>query len=208
MIRPLPLIFTLFTLLVLVPRVVAAQAPPPSEDPPAPAPAPVRDVAAEERAQDDRPSVAVCVREALRLAQSDPARSRRAQRRARRAAFLPELRLRARRGRERDQNLSSGGTNLSTDNDTVLEATLVFDLSRAVYGPDEVAWSRERRAQQSARLQLVRLVVRLYFERRRLRIESLLGEGDFESDLRIAEIEAILDHLTGGRFTETEPPEG
>ncbi len=146
------------------------------------------------------PSVALVLRAALRHSVAAQVDVSRAVRRARRSAWLPELRVRLRRGRERDANATQSGTNLSTDDDTVLEGTLLFDLPRAVYASDEPAWSREARSQDAARVQLIRLVVGLYFERRRLQLELAMGAEDLELLLRIVEIEALLDGLTGGEF--------
>lgn len=151
---------------------------------------------------DHEPTVAEVLREALRHHDEGVADPVRAVRRARRSALLPEMRVRARRGRARDADATQTGTNLSTDDDAVLEGTLVFDLPRAVYSGDEAAWSREGRAQAAARVQLVRLVVGLYFERRRLQLEQALGAQDVERLVRVAELEALLDGLTGGRFGE------
>ncbi|MBK7152088.1 MAG: hypothetical protein IPL19_23810 [Sandaracinaceae bacterium] len=151
---------------------------------------------------DHEPTVAEVLREALTLHDAGSTDPSRAARRARRSALLPELRVRARRGRERDASETQTGTNLSTDDDAVLEGTLVFQLPRAVYSGDEAAWSREARAQAAARVQVVRLVVGLYFERRRLQLEQALGDVSVSSVVRIAELEALLDGLTGGRFGE------
>lgn len=151
---------------------------------------------------DHEPTVAEVLREALRHHDEGVADPARAVRRARRSALLPEMRVRARRGRARDADATQTGTNLSTDDDAVLEGTLVFNLPRAVYSGDEAAWSREGRAQAAARVQLVRLVVGLYFERRRLQMEQALGAQDVERLVRVAELEALLDGLTGGRFGE------
>ena len=57
-----------------------------------------------------------------------------------------------------------------------------------------------------ARREIESLVIRLYFERRRLKAELATADaGDTSSDmrleLRIAEVEAELDALTGGAFT-------
>jgi len=60
------------------------------------------------------------------------------------------------------------------------------------------------------------LVIRLYFERRRLKLESLgADDSDMPSgsrrELRIAEVEAELDAVTGGAFTRLarrQPIEG
>ena len=48
---------------------------------------------------------------------------------------------------------------------------------------------------------LVAQIVALYFERRRLLVErELTGAPDLVAELRILEIEALLDALTEGRF--------
>jgi len=57
-----------------------------------------------------------------------------------------------------------------------------------------------------ARREIEALVIHLYFERRRLKLESLEVDdldmpSGFRRDLRIAEIEAELDALTGGAFS-------
>ncbi|MCA9576443.1 MAG: hypothetical protein R3B40_06620 [Polyangiales bacterium] len=151
---------------------------------------------------DHEPTVAEVLQDALAYHAQGLADPTRAARRSRRSAWLPELRLRARRGRQRDANATQSGTNLSTDDDAIVEGALVFDLPRTVYSGEEATWSREARAQAAARTQLVRLVVGLYFERRRLQLERELGARDLPTLVRLVEIEATLDGLTGGRFGE------
>ena len=153
------------------------------------------------------PEVSFLVERAVALADADPKRARSLARRARRSALLPELRLSARRGRGRDysatQSTSTDRTDLSADDDLSFEASLVFPLGRGAYGVDEVSWAREERARAEAREELVRTVVELYFERRRLQLErDVLGVLDVEKFLRILEIEGLLDGLTGGAFRE------
>jgi len=160
------------------------------------------------------PEVSLLVERAVALADADPSRARALARRARRSAFLPDLRLSARRGRGRDrtdsQSADTGRTNLSADDDFALEASLTFRFGAGVYGDDEVTLAREERARAAAREDLIRAVVQLYFERRRLQLErDLLGLTDTERLLRILEIEALLDAFTGGAFTrlqERRPP--
>ncbi|MCG8556412.1 MAG: hypothetical protein MJD61_14150 [Proteobacteria bacterium] len=124
--------------------------------------------------------------------------------RARRSGWLPSVRLSARRGQGWDLYESQSGTTtsrLSTDDNLTLEAALTFDLARLVYARDEVALMREQRAWLDSRAALMRQIVELYFERRRLQLErDLLGRKDAGRLLRIAEIEALLDAFTGGAF--------
>ena len=56
------------------------------------------------------------------------------------------------------------------------------------------------------RRELESVVIRLYFERRRLKIAALTADGNdvasnLRRDARIEELEAELDALTGGAFS-------
>jgi len=152
------------------------------------------------------PSAARVVRLALAEAGLDPRRIDRLILRARRSAWLPELRLGARRGMGRDASAQAGAEldrlSLSSDESLGVEASLRFRLDRLVYGGEEVALLRERRAVVEARRALIAFVIELYFLRRRLQLErDLLGLVDLERAIRIREAEALLDAFTGGRFS-------
>ncbi len=133
----------------------------------------------------------------------DPERARELARRARRGGWLPTLRVGARRGQQRDLSQSGGTTDpeLSTDDDLTLDASLTFRFDRAAYGPDEVSLAREERTRALELQERARTVVAAYFERRRLQLErDLSGESDVASELRILELEALLDAFTNGAF--------
>ncbi len=154
----------------------------------------------------DEPSIQQLLAVLDGLAELDPGVARRAARRARRGGWLPDLRFAIRRGQARDLsaqfNAGDDRTRVSTDDDLALEGSLTIRLSRAVYGPDEVALLREERAREQQREVRARLVVSAYFERRRLQLErDLRGRRDLETYQRIAELEALLDAFTGGAFT-------
>lgn len=157
------------------------------------------------RAYDREPRIGQLVEAALRLADADPDRARAMASRARMAGWVPALKLAVRRGLTRDlsesQTLETDRTNLSTDHDLVLEASLTFDLARLVFDHDEIALAREQRKAVQARADLARTVVALYFERRRLQLErDLLDGADLGRAVRIAELEALLDAFTDGAF--------
>jgi hypothetical protein len=159
----------------------------------------------------DEPPVGTVVEAALRHAEVDLADAERLVRRGRRSGLLPTVRLGVRRGQARDLSALTttelDRTNLSTDEELSIEASVVFRLDRLVYGPDEVSLLRERRALSDTRRELVRIVVSLYFERRRLQLErDLAGLDGVEQALRIAEIEALLDAFTGGEFERMIAP--
>jgi len=133
----------------------------------------------------------------------DPERAREMARRARRGGWLPTLRIGARRGQQRDlsQSGSTADPSLSTDDDLTLDATLTFRFDRAAYGPDEVSLAREERSRALELQERARTVVAAYFERRRLQLErDLSGESDVGVEVRILELEALLDAFTGGAF--------
>lgn len=163
----------------------------------------------------DEPSVQRVLQAALATRSRDPSRARDAIERARLRGLLPTARAGIRRGQAIDLRDLTGadGANVSTDDDLMLEASLVFQLDRLVFAPEEVGLLRELRALEAEQLELVRAVVALYFERRRLQLErDLLHQRDVVRAMRILETEALLDVFTAGGFTrmmgrpETENP--
>lgn len=133
----------------------------------------------------------------------DPAHARALARRGRRGGWLPWLRLSARRGQERDlsSRVEAEQTQVSTDDDLTLEASLTFRFDRAAYGPNEVALAREegRRTLQRERRELA--LLEAFYERRRLQLErDLYGRNDLASLLRIRALADVLDLLSGGAF--------
>jgi len=188
--------------LVSAPRRAHAQ--PFDDDVPAPPADSARDAALAAYAHE--PSVERVVAAALRAAELSPARAREAARRARLSGWLPTARAGIRRGTGRDLALQTTDlldrTNLSTDDSLSVDAALIFRLDRLVFAREEVPLLREERALAEERDALVRDVVHLYFERRRLQLErDLLGRRAPAETVRIAELTALLDALTHGAFT-------
>jgi hypothetical protein len=139
------------------------------------------------------------------LLAAPPSRSDALAARARTAGWIPRIGLRARRGQTIDlssaANVDSDDLRLKSNDDLTLEATLSFELDRVVFRPEEVALARQHRIEHDDRSALVRDVVHLYFERRRLQLERDLSDRIRpEHELRIAEIEALLDAFTNGAF--------
>ncbi|MFT5357245.1 MAG: hypothetical protein ACI9KE_004479 [Polyangiales bacterium] len=123
-------------------------------------------------------------------------------RRGRLAALLPQIRGRARRGQAVDLSERVDDLRYSTDDSLSVELALTWDLNRLVYGPDEVALSREAARRREAKVQRSRLIVGVYFERRRLQLErDLLGVVDMVHELRIQELGAMLNALSDGAFS-------
>jgi len=148
-------------------------------------------------------------RACVRRAGAQPERSRAWLRRIHVAAWLPELRL----GAERDL-----GTREAIDpqdrtryatyslDELRLEVRASWRLDRLLFDPEEVRATRESIRLAELRQELALTVVRLYYERRRLQLESEVGTGASadapprEAALRAARIEEIgaaLEALCG-----------
>jgi hypothetical protein len=163
------------------------------------------------RAYADEPDVDRVIQIALETAAADPQRARDLASRARNAGWVPTVRLALRRGLTRDlsesQSIDTDRTSLSTDDDLVLEASLTFDLHRLVFDRNEVAIAREERELEEGRTELVRTVIHLFFERRRLQLERDLSRSpDLHREIRIAELEALLNGFTDGEFRRMMSP--
>ena len=151
------------------------------------------------------------------LALTEPDRARSLVVRARLAGWLPEVRggffRRLARAESVDLDASPTGpltpVGIDSDNDVRYELRATWDLSRLVFNPDEIGAHFQALRSGDARREIESLVIRLYFERRRLKAE--LGAADaiatgmplsgMKLALRVEEIEAELDALTGGAFT-------
>lgn len=152
------------------------------------------------------PTVDAVVARALETSSTDPQRARTLMSRARLSGLVPEARMLARRGVGQDLYAYQGSeidrTNYSTANQLAFEGTLYFHLPRLVFASEEVNLLREENALLAQRNELTRLVIHVYFERRRLQLEQdEEGRIDLERAVQIAEATALLDAMTGGVFT-------
>jgi hypothetical protein len=151
---------------------------------------------------------------ATALAIAEPARARSLVERARHAGWLPELRVRVDRRFSRSESADLGGSagatfapvGIDSNNDVRYECRATWDLSRIVFNPDELAAQFQALRTADARREIESLVIRLYFERRGLKAESAAADANdvatgVRLELRVAELEAELDALTGGAFT-------
>lgn len=144
-------------------------------------------------------------RRATELAQVEPERARSLIRRAAQGAWLPELRLRVDRRLGRSESASLGSSpastapplGLDTANDLRYEARAIWDLGRLIFSPDEIAAGTQALRMADMRRDLESLIVRLFFERRRL----VDAAWSAERELRGQEISAELDALSDGHFS-------
>jgi hypothetical protein len=152
---------------------------------------------------------------ATALVGAEPERARSLVDRARLAGWLPELRVRVDRRFSRAESADLGSSagaplapvGIDSNNDVRYECRATWDLSRIIFNPDELAAHFQALRTADARREVETLVIRLYFERRRLKAESMAADATevaagMRLEVRIAEIEAELDALTGGAFSK------
>jgi hypothetical protein len=209
---------------VLASLLAQAQAPaPPAREPPGRAEPTRRELARRptvppavlRAAFEADPPVAFLRAAATALALAEPDRARAMVSRARWAALLPELRVRLDRRFSRTESLDLGrspadplATPVGVDsiNDMRYEWRATWDLGRIVFNPDEVGASSHALRMAEVRREIETVVIRLYFERRRLKAEALASDSSDGGpgplgEIRIQELEAELDALTGGAFS-------
>lgn len=167
------------------------------------------------------PTVEELCRAAVALAMAEPERARSFLSRARLAGWLPEMRFRIFRRFARTEGLTLDDTattspvDVSAVDDVRYEWRATWDLSRMVFNPEELQAHAEALRMADVRRDIQSLVVRLYFERRRLSIASDAPDGSPASGaadagaearrrLRIAEVEAQLEALAGRPFFGTD----
>lgn len=164
------------------------------------------DIARALRRYQHEPTVSDVIGAASAHQRTSPGRVAALASRARSAGWFPTLRLSARRGQTIDllaaQSTTTDRNSASTGDDLVLEAQLVFDLSKIVWSNSELRVEREVRAEREAKQELTQLVTSLYFERRRVQLQrDLSGTTSIAIEMRIAEIEGLLDGLTANAFS-------
>ena len=83
---------------------------------------------------------------------------------------------------------------------------LEWELSDLIFSRNELSAAREAMRMNSLREKVLMQVTHDYFERRRLQIAGKLGkseniEAEVTRSIRVEELTANLDAMTGGRFS-------
>jgi len=130
--------------------------------------------------------------------------------RARTNALLPELRARFDYDINDDlstrRDADTGSTETKQDDKAYqFEFRATWDLDRLVFEPQELATTREAVRLANLRDRVLDEVTRRYYERRRLQVDMELSPptdvGDaVRKELRVQELTADIDSLTGGWF--------
>ena len=172
--------------------------------------------------RDGEPTVQAVHRAALEYAALHPEIFKSMRRRSRAQAALPQLTVRVTSDLDKEdraltrfdetnsmipQNISATETN---GNDLQLYAEARWKLNESVFNYQETAVMRENRYSAKERQKLLQTVTQVYFERKRALIKMRPAKPGSEAEalaiLKIAQIEAELDALTGGWFTKKLPP--
>jgi hypothetical protein len=170
------------------------------------------------------PTVEELQRAAVRHAELEPERVRSWERRLRLAPLAPTLRVQVGRGvfDLASTTDASGVTRLTVGarDEWQFQIAATWALDRLVFHPDELRLAREAQRVAARRERLVTDVAQLYYERRRLQLALAQAPPPDGSAagvrLRLEELSAILDGLTGGALGQRggdrrdggRPPEG
>ena len=162
------------------------------------------------------PDVRAVQQSAVKYARTHPDKVDTWRTRARASNLLPEFRVAV----NRDQATDSSQTRTSgtgdpratsgSDDKFGLDLRAVWDLNKTIYDPAEVQIQRETIKASRQRDSLVAEVTKLYFERRRAQVKLLLDRdmdlrSQVKQELKVAELTAYLDGLTGGWFSSQLP---
>jgi len=161
----------------------------------------------------DEPSLRELERAALRLADADAEGANGWMGTANWSAVLPVVKLVAEHDLERDESLDRyqdepDRWGADTDRDLGFQVSAQWNLPELVFNPDEVRIYGALANRATRREALLTTLVGYYFERRRLQLAELLQPAPdlvaaLERRMRIDELTAVIDALTGGLLTRT-----
>jgi hypothetical protein len=128
---------------------------------------------------------------------------------ARKKALLPKLSV----GLDRDAadlfhwNTGANPDELQKGRDLMdWDVSLSWDLSDLVWSTDQTTIDSRSKLMVELREDILDQVTRLYFERRRIQVELITYEPldpqvEIDKEMRVAELTALIDALTGGEFS-------
>lgn len=162
---------------------------------------------------DGEPSLAELQRAALRVADADPESVRKWRRAPNLSHVLPRFRATTNYNIERDESLiryqeKPDRWGATSDHDLRLQFWAQWELSRLVFNPDEVRVHGALANRAQRRENLLATLVGYYYERRRLQLEEIIDPPSEMADIielrmRIDELTAMIDALTGGLLSST-----
>lgn len=148
---------------------------------------------------------------ALRRADADIGGSRHWVSATRWSAVLPVLKVTVEQDMERDESLDRyqdepDRWGADTDRDLGFQVSAQWNLPELIFNPDEMRVYSSLANRAARREALMTVLVGYYFERRKLIVTRLVSPPSdptaaLEQDIRIAELTALIDALTGGRLS-------
>lgn len=151
---------------------------------------------------------------AIRYAEVHPDKIRHWRRLAALQALLPSLSFGLDRDHARNVHYDEGAfPNFqvieTTDRDAGFDVSVSWDFGELIWNNDQTSIDTRSKLMVELREDIVDTVTRTYFERRRLQTRLLLqplpeAEAALEQELRLAELTALLDGLTGGYFSQPQ----
>jgi hypothetical protein len=133
------------------------------------------------------------------------------QRRVRLSPILPSIKFSVGYDLEHDESLDRTQVDpdkwgADTDRDLELQATAEWDFSKLVYHPEELKVQTALARRADRREELLTMLIGYWFERRQIQILLAVRpprnlETRIQQTLRLEELTACIDALTGGRLT-------
>ena len=157
------------------------------------------------------PAVDEIQRWAIRYSETDPAKIARWRHQAAMKALLPTVSFSVARNNTVNDHYDEGTFPKfqkipMRDLDRNLGVSMSWNLSELIWNEDQTSIDTRSKLTTELRDQIVAEVTQLYFERRRLQMEMAFHPADasqhaLEQALRVQELTAQIDALTGGRFS-------
>ncbi|HEX9780695.1 MAG TPA: hypothetical protein VGB20_05710 [bacterium] len=160
------------------------------------------------------PTAAEVQAAAVRYAEVSPEKIARWRRQARLQGLLPSVSVGL--DRDRDTFITSRGSTSDPETDRIIiaedpsrsfDVSVNWDLGELIWNDDQTSIDVRAKLMVQLRNDIVDQVTRLYFERRQTQLAMLLEPeaplaGYVERELRLQELTAQLDGLTGGFFSD------
>lgn len=166
---------------------------------------------------EEEPTIQEVHQMAIDYAEVSPEKIKKWREQAFKKAWLPDLSVSSSWDKNRTTNDSiwgsytGGGQSYKGPDDHTYyrnkgtDVSLHWDLGDIIWSSDQTSIDSRSKLMVELRGSILDQVTRIYFERRRLQLEGLsLSKGEsvpIELDLRIQELTALIDSLTGGKFS-------
>jgi photosystem II stability/assembly factor-like uncharacterized protein len=164
------------------------------------------------RSFSDEPDIKAVQKKAMWYAEVQPEKIEEWRKQSRARHWLPTLNVTSNRARGSTIDVKGSSTNPfyvvgPDDESAYVTYSLNWDLSNIIWSTDQTSIDTRSRLTAQLRDDVLDETTKTYFERRRLQVENLLHPSSdinemVRRDLRIQELTANLDALTGGWFSD------